>query len=100
MAIRKEIYQDGILIETIDNRVFADEKEAKLAQLKINVSKYIYTQVPLEKQINASLGILSLADSLAIKNIISQGISNYEGVKNEINSCNSLNELDAININV
>ncbi|MDR2760694.1 MAG: hypothetical protein LBB09_02505 [Rickettsiales bacterium] len=79
---------------------FAKEKLSKLNQIKINNENFIYLSYPIYKQLNIVGRIKNYtdADFIQMKKFIEEQIEKYDRKAAEIENCESLEELDGVDI--
>jgi hypothetical protein len=83
--IEHEYSTDGVLLNVIDRRIFADVVEFQLAHFKANATQEILAFAPEHKQRNAALGILTQSETQLIKEKINAVVVHYNNCKALVN---------------
>lgn len=94
--IMKKVYENGVLVETIDTRTLEGEKARRIAVIKAKTGEDILAAYPTYKQQNAALGLYSAEETQAIKDGIQALRIDCDSKEALVNACTSLSQLDGL----
>ena len=95
--MKTEVYSNGVLVETIDNRTLDEAKKYSLDLIRVATSKAIMDAGIDEKtQLNAASGVYEEERCEAIKSYIAACRNEYLRCKSLILSSNNNDEADAV----
>lgn len=78
-------------------RLFTKQRQAKLLEAKLAIENIIYTQYPIYKQNNLAI-YGTKTEKQAFKEFKEAQVAIYDELVQQINNCNTVRELEAIDI--